>query len=79
MYTTNDLYLAAALQQQGHKLHGVWRMGSRSDFEFEEDDALPATIAGYFGGALALPAHAFAERIRSAKSMAVNAQAKKAE
>jgi hypothetical protein len=73
MYRTEDLYLASALQENGHRLAGVWREGGRSTFEFDESADLHDAVAEYFAGTMQVPAHPYAERIRSAKSMAVNA------
>jgi hypothetical protein len=76
MYETSDLYLAAALQETGHPLASVWKSGTRSTFEFQDTASLQGAIAQYFAGGMQVPAHAYAERIRSAKSMAVNAPTK---
>lgn len=74
MYETNDLYLAAAAQEAGHKLQDVFRQGTRALFVFEDGADLRRTITEYFSGDLMVRAHSFAEKIRSAKSMAMNAQ-----
>jgi hypothetical protein len=74
MYGTNDLYLAAAVQEAGYELREVSRQGTRAVFIFDDGQELRQAISRYFSGDLLLRAHPYAERIRSAKSMAMNAQ-----
>jgi hypothetical protein len=73
MYATEDLYLAAALQETGQAMESIRRTGHRATFEFADSTTLEASIDDYFAGRLRVSAHGYAERIRSAKSMAVNA------
>ncbi len=73
MYTTNDLYLASALQESGHPVRSVWKEGGRATFAFDDDELVTSAVAEYFAGRMSLEAQGFAERIRSAKSAAINA------
>lgn len=75
MFETEDIYLGAALQEAGLALASVTRAGSRAKFRFEADQRLRDAVSSYYSGRLQLTAHSFAERIRSAKSMAMNAPA----
>jgi hypothetical protein len=73
VYNTSDLYLASALQQAGHSLKSVVKDSARATFEFEDSEPLREAVSDFFAGRLVVEAHGFAERIRSAKSMAINA------
>ena len=57
-------------------MRSVWKDGSRSTFEFDDDAGVHSAVVAYFAGSMSIPAHAYAERIRSAKSMAINAPAR---
>jgi hypothetical protein len=75
MFETEDIYLGAALQEAGFVMDGVTRASTRAKFAFPESRRLQDAVADYYSGRLVLPAHNYAERIRSAKSMAMNAPA----
>jgi hypothetical protein len=79
MFETEDIYLGAALQEAGFVLKSVVRGGTRARFSFEENTRLRDVIGEYYSGRQLVPAHSYAERIRSAKSMAINAPARDGE
>lgn len=73
MREVGDLYLSAALRLRGHQPERVLGDGRRCVWVFSGTPDVESDVAAYYDGSLSLPAHAFAEAVRTAKAQAMNA------